>query len=85
MKTYSKCPICGSELKRDSFFSEGKIEEIYEDCPICHYHYEYVYGVYLLIVGKKWFRWSLAENRKSFFKKVARAKKKAKKDWSKKN
>lgn len=51
----SKCPVCGTELKIDTYWIEHIECEYSEDCPNCHYNHAFAYGGYLWEIGGKEF------------------------------
>lgn len=78
------CPICGNNLKYTSYSGEFGTEEIYEDCHICGYYYQFIYGTNGEIVGNKWFMWDYTTKRDNpVFKRMRKAEFMAKRRWKK--
>lgn len=80
-----QCPICGQMADYTVYCGEwGFAEEEYIDCPTCGYHYEYVYGNALEIVGNKWFITSYKmKPPHPIFKKIKKARFMARRRWKK--
>lgn len=55
-ESWSKCPVCGTEMKQSRDTMEGTTLESGDDCPNGCYHYYFAYGSEeWCICDREWF------------------------------
>ena len=54
---FTLCPVCGQRAQSYTDYTEYAISEDGEDCGNCGYSFNFSYGYYRVIVGRRTFTW----------------------------
>ena len=80
------CPICHNQAEYRVYNEEfGTVEE-YIICDVCGYQFDFAYGGYRELVGRKEFVWNytlVGDEWKCLMKKISKAKFMARRNWKK--